>query len=802
MNERYLIALGGLLHDIGKFVQRGTNKKASEADKFGYAHAQLSYEETKRMLDILGIENEDERNLVLSACFHHKPDTDHPEAPEDLYWVRALFRLADWYGSTERSKLTDIENEKLFKRLRPVFETVRIKGKERKTVESIIRLATLSLEEETIFPKPLKEAMDWARDPKSELYDEYYGDYLELWEKYKEALSSLRKKEIKNPLSIVYYLLYKYLWCVPASIYDREKYHSHYPDISLFDHSRVVSALASAMHSERNREILENYDDGKREEFANRIELLIFEGDISGIQRFLYDIANVRGVSKRLRGRSTFITFLPEIVGRHILEHLEYPWTSMLYVGGGKFQAIVGYEEGIEEKLRKLATKVEESLIEEFGGKLGFVVYHKRMKLSDLKRYDRVVRELMEEAERAKKRKFAFTIEGYEDIANKEVEGPLKLCPSCGWEPIEEREEVCRWCDSFMKVGGIIPKSHYVAFSKGEIQALEDRGFYIEGIGGVYFLNEVKKTNGFSDILLINEPENFEVDPFSTGFKFLGQSVPMDEEGEIKTFEELAQEAEGDHKIAYVKADVDNMGLIFMAGLGEYYTISRVATLSRSLDLFFSGYLNTLFEREFNNKIYTVYAGGDDLLIVAPWDVAMDAIVKIREKFGEFTCNNASFGLSAGLYTTPGHYPIRLASEGVSRAEDRAKNKAGKDSIDALGETLRWEDISKHMEDAKQVIEKIISGEIGRTNLYRIYMLLKEYQKLEREGDEKRYMFYPFFYYYLVRNIKEEDREAIENLFIDKALGHKVRESAVFLAKYVLMKTRDVRGAKVGTFKE
>jgi len=104
-----------------------------------------------------------------------------------------------------------------------------------------------------------------------------------------------------------------------------------------------------------------------------------------------------------------------------------------------------------------------------------------------------------------------------------------------------------------------------------------------------------------------------EIEKGTTGFRFLALTVPRKEteEKEIKTFEELSEEAEGDQKIAFVMADVDNMGLIFMKGLGKKnYTISRVATLSRSLDLFFSGYLNRLFQEEFRDKVYTLYVRG------------------------------------------------------------------------------------------------------------------------------------------------------------------------------------------------
>ena len=440
--DRILIALGGLLHDIGKFYQRAYEEEGKyyerrkDTDNFGYAHAYISYEKAKEILNKLGIENEKDKEMVLSACFHHKPDSEYPYAPENLFPVRAIFRLADWYASTERSDLSDVETKKEFKRLRSVFEIIDI-GKGLTSKNWFYKLSPLKIDEEVIFPKSYEEAKDY-REVEREYF---YGNYLSLKKGFEQALSVKKDLSLEEKLTYFYHVLYKYTWCVPASIYDVERYLSHYPDISLFDHSRVVSALATALYTKENLEILRSYNDKSREAFAKKLKLVIFEGDISGIQKFLYDISNVKRVAKRLRGRSTFITFLPELVGRFILKELGYPWTNLLYVGGGKFQAVVGYEEGLEEKLKEIGKRVEESLLREFGGKLGLVLYYTTFNLSQIKNYSRVIRELMNKADIAKKRKFIHSIETYEEIANKPLQEGVKQCPSCRWELIPEEEE-------------------------------------------------------------------------------------------------------------------------------------------------------------------------------------------------------------------------------------------------------------------------------------------------------------------------------------------------------------------------
>ncbi|MFZ8783883.1 MAG: hypothetical protein ACO2O3_00135, partial [Thermocrinis sp.] len=113
------------------------------------------------------------------------------------------------------------------------------------------------------------------------------------------------------------------------------------------------------------------------------------------------------------------------------------------------------------------------------------------------------------------------------------------------------------------------------------------RIFTLEGIGGVsvYAKGQIPYTLPGDTLLLLNRTD---FEDKADGFFFLANTVPTkEEEGKIlvKDFEEMVEEEEGYKLLAFVKMDVDNLGLIFSQGLKEDYSISRVATLSRSLDL-------------------------------------------------------------------------------------------------------------------------------------------------------------------------------------------------------------------------
>ena len=97
----------------------------------------------------------------------------------------------------------------------------------------------------------------------------------------------------------------------------------------------------------------------------------------------MYDIANIegvtRGVTKRLRGRSVFLSLLPDLTARYILYTLKYPFINILFAGGGHFELIIGYEENIQNKLSEIQNKIEETLIKEFGGKNWFSISDSRI---------------------------------------------------------------------------------------------------------------------------------------------------------------------------------------------------------------------------------------------------------------------------------------------------------------------------------------------------------------------------------------------------------------------------------------
>ena len=123
---------------------------------------------------------------------------------------------------------------------------------------------------------------------------------------------------------------------------------------------------------------------------------------------------------------------------------------------------------------------------------------------------------------------------------------------------------------------------------------------------------------------------------------------------QILPFHLIALASQGRRAIAYLKADLDNLGLLLRKGLDWHtsgWTLSKMATFSRSLEFFFSGRINNILRCSYP-MIYTVFSGGDDLLLVGPWNHLHDFARQLRQEWKAYTFGNPQLTLSVGVSLT------------------------------------------------------------------------------------------------------------------------------------------------------
>jgi len=226
----------------------------------------------------------------------------------------------------------------------------------------------------------------------------------------------------------------------------------------------------------------------------------------------------------------------------------------------------------------------------------------------------------------------------------------------------------------------------------------------------------------------------------------------VDSHGDPWDFSDYADHSTGIKRLGVLRMDVDNLGMVFMRGLafpqrqaitlsgsgGEPKTLegwgavsmnngeierkamaslSRMSTLSRQLNQFFSGYVPALLEQEAFNQCQVVYAGGDDLFVIGSWHQLPQLANTIRKDFSEFCCGNESFTISGGLTLIRAGYPIYRGAGLAGEAESLAKDLRScwgvqqtiwdKDAFCFLGVPVTWSDWELAEEVREMLTEQI-----------------------------------------------------------------------------------------------
>jgi CRISPR-associated protein Csm1 len=209
--------------------------------------------------------------------------------------------------------------------------------------------------------------------------------------------------------------------------------------------------------------------------------------------------------------------------------------------------------------------------------------------------------------------------------------------------------------------------------------------------------------------------------------------------GDAKTFECLALDArqktptgwKGEDHLAVLKADVDRLGAIFARRHDS--TIARHAAISRLMDLFFTGFLYGLLEEEFPST-YTVYAGGDDLLLIGPWNQTLQLASRLRESFDSWVGNNPNITLSAGVELMKSNHPLNRTVLSAENRLEQAKD-AGRNRISAI-ETrpVSWDEYRHQLQNASHLAGWVDRQWLSTQFLYKILY----FDRLRRSAEPNR----------------------------------------------------------------
>lgn len=714
-NTREKIYLAALLHDIGKFYQRADVGSVSNS-KFlkehckvesvfcpqhngHYTHKHVLWTAQfiedfspvfKKLVDS-GLEDVSMKdNLMNLAAGHHF-------SANQLSDLGSLIKEADCLSSgmdrSSEDALKDAQDEELIswdafkmKRMISIMETVR----QEKTEWYHLPISKMNLSKD-YFPKKSFET-----NP----------DYALLWSDFIGEFKFIQADTYRAFSETLLNLLLKYTSCIPASTIN-------FPDVSLYDHLKTTAALAVCLYDWKQ----------VREETEN--PFLLIGADFSGIQSYIYQIVS-KYAAKNLKGRSFYLRLLSDAVVRYLLKELNLFQANVVYNSGGGFYLLAPNTKETKDKLKNAVDNIEKSLFATHGTALFVAIDSIELSKDALMHKNGqhlgiVWGDLFKKRDKKKSAKFASMIQNnYKQYFEPTMAGGDAERDSITGEEFLPKEKPKRKGDLLLKevnfqqieIGEKLRSLDFLVVKEGEPLTYWGDKTHISpaNLGFTYyFLNnddikekkeQLKASADSVSVITMNGKEGncdflrtldginniYELD-FYGGNELINREVP--------TFEEMC-ENENFSRLGVLRMDVDNLGSIFQNGIvPERATLSRYATLSRSFDFFFSGYLNTIWRETDPKRSFIIYSGGDDVFIVGSWDVTIQLAEKIKEDFSEFACQNPAFSLSGGISFVNAKFPIMKAAD---MSDDEEKNAKGhnckgveKNAISFMGMPLNWD---------------------------------------------------------------------------------------------------------------
>jgi CRISPR-associated protein Csm1 len=825
------VILAALLHDMVKIPLK-------EDDQYFAKHAGSS-ENFKRSLSSFFDDKDAKEIANLIEKYYKAPSTRDEQ----------ILHIADKLASTERPETGGPRFKCNGGSL--VAVTSRVKFRSECGQEKFYKLDTLQVKEGILFP---------ANEPLVEK-----GTYGIIWERFANKVKSLGKYQ-PTDFATLFYILKEFGSLIPsATPWEEDEYNRVISDISIFDHSKATCAIAACL-KQFSEEELSNDDlsqmvsilqpHNEKEDVSQEMEILrssgvtdkklfvLLRADVAGIQKFIYSItkAETKGTSKKLRGRSYYVSILTDVISDWIIRNTHLPVTNILFCGGGRFDILLPRCNEVTARLKNLRNDLEDWLLKKFFGDLSIQIITVDLSPRDFFDFGKVYRDAEDKLIEAKRRKFEGMIE--RDGFFKSAERVEDLCNSCLLTPVKKGEE-CELCRSQREIiGSNLPRTDFISFVYGEHKTSDKQKISYDRFGLTVFLQD---KSGVDQLLANNrEPEiviyrlnpkfkendgldflndNLGKKPVSFGYKFLGNSAPLAlkdcqilpppkepiKEGEVLDFEEIAALSQGAKYLGILKMDVDYLGLLFSLGI-EQASISRISTLSGNFELFFNAWLNEICEeitKKWNESLldddpkkglvnrlfYIVYSGGDDLFIIGPWDKIIELAGDIYKDFRKYTCQNTNITISGGILLVKPQFPIHRFSQLVTEELDKSKHDADtksdsgvkeKNRITLFGETVEWVNGDSSFEElvkfSKQLCAYVEDREKPLAKGF-IYFLGKLERYFYRRGS---LMWIPNLFYSLGRRVKKEE--------VKKELASKIRPSVMekmrIPVSYVSLRTR------------
>ena len=708
------LTIGALLHDVGKLLYR----QGDDTRK----HSISGYDYLKSRAGVL------EQEILDCVQFHHAQALSSADIPKDslAYIVYIADNIA---AATDRRSADGSEfGFDTQTPLQPVFNLLNGNKGSKYYLPFI-------LNETAGINVPTDEKIPFSK-----------GEYSKILAHLTEHLRGMEWTEAY--VNSLLELLEAELSYIPSATSRQEV-----PDISLYDHVKMTAAVSTCIFHYLRENGISDYKQvlfEKSKQAYGTDMFMLASMDISGIQRFIYTITT-KDALKTLRARSFYLEMIMEYLIDSLLHCLKLYRTNVMYAGGGHCYLMLPHTTEAVSRFQAFLNDANAWFLEMFDNDLyiagGYSVCSSLELQNDpIGSYGQLFHRMSERISDQKMNRYKAA--DIIKLNHKTIEDYTRECAVCKRIGRVNENGICPSCAGIMKLSGKVLYADFFAVTKDNADGLSMLfGGYLTAGDAGYIRQLQKQDNPILHIYAKNK--RYIGSQISTKL-WVGNYTTGD------TFEEFAKKSTGIKRIGILRADVDNLGAAFVSGFDDpsnqnrYVTISRTATLSRQLSLFFKYFINQIlaqpvFHIDQNHQkdkrnASIVYSGGDDLFIVGAWDDVLEIGIDIKDKLKAYSDGTLTMSAGMGLYSSG--YPISVMAEEVGRMEDMSKNYPGKNAVTLFdGKTYSWQELETEVLGEKYgVLAQFFDQSVERGKNF-MYNLLDLIRNREEKINFARYVY-------------------------------------------------------------
>ena len=721
------VAIGAMLHDIGKVLYRSSD---------GRNHSRSGHDFLR---DEIGLKD---RDILEQVLYHHagllKGSDIRKDSPAYVTYV------ADNIASAADRREKDEKDTAGFDRSVPLGTVFNILNDNHGKMT--YAPSTMDKDGKINYPSDKEKVFD----------SEFYG---KVQQGMRDALKGLATEE---RISVEYInslltVMEAYLTYIPSSTDLAQQ-----TDVSLFDHMKLTAALANCILAWLREEGIQDYREElfvNADRFYGKKVFYLYSMDVSGIQAFIYRQFGTEDVLKNLRARSFYLELMMENFVDTLLRREGLSRANLIYSGGGHAYLLLPNTEKGREAAEAFSQSTNAWLQDTFGTDIFLGTGGVECSALDLENrpegsYGALFRTVSRIISRSKSHRYTA---GQIRILNQgQKRDGTRECRICHRSDKLTEDNLCSICSGLASLSrGILDQGKDFYVVRGSQSRKDQLPIYKDEYLEVADMDKVRR--------MIAGDKEF-ITAYSKNRQYVGYEYATNmwvaDYSSARTLEELVGKGSGIKRLGVIRADVDNLGNAFVRGFPQkYQTLSRAATFSRTLSMFFKWHINGLLKnggyslKDGGEDIVTVssfasrsdqsgtgprnatviYAGGDDLFIVGAWKDIIEFAVDLHRSLEAFSCGTLSISAGIGLFDEK--YPISYIASQTGDLEDVSKSMEGKNAVTLFsekGQTYHWDEfIDEVLEEKFQLLYEFFSfssetAERGKAFLYNILELFRE----------------------------------------------------------------------------